>query len=223
MGATAAAAAGAAAAAAAAAETSGGGTAADSAEAAAQAVHKASCSMAAAGGVGIGVRDMLEMLQAVLPQATVSFVNGGQGWGCCVNGGNGADDAVGGQMTNDMRLLRTIAKHRHDLRLAAALTLPIFFITMMSLSDIPWLQQGPHKAVSQWLLSTAVQFGPWGGLRFYKETWAGLRHRNFGMSFLVCMGTSAAYGFAVVATIQFLVLWYAWQASVPSLLLSCSP
>jgi copper ion binding protein len=210
MGAAAAAAGAAAAAVAAQAE---GSTSADSAEAAAQAAHEAATE-AAGGIVGIGVRDMLEMLQAVLPQASIGFVGGGQGWGCCLTPGGGVpggDDAVNGQTSNDRRLLRTIRKQRRDLLLAAMLTLPIFLVTMIgSLSaDLPWLRQGPHKAVVQWLLSTGVQFAPGCGLKFYKETWAGLRHRNFGMSFLVCMGTSAAYGFAVFAAVQYLVIWNA--------------
>jgi cation transport ATPase len=215
------AAAGAAAAAAAAADGDVAGTAATAAAAAEAAA------IAAAGGVaGVGVRDILDMLQSALPQSTVSFTSGGNGWGCCTVGG-GIDDAVHGQLTNEARLEKTIGKQRNDLLLSATLTLPIFVITMVLpmlhvLDDDNWLQIGPHKAILQWVLSTVVQFAPGCGLRFYKETYAGLRRRNAGMAFLVCMGTSAAYSFAVYAAITYLSLWNAagedWQlTSEPAL------
>ncbi len=87
---------------------------------------------------------------------------------------------------------------------AAALTLPIFLLDMGGHLIPPvhhWLdaQFGQHNLhLLFFVLATGVQFGP--GLRFYRQGWTTLRHGNPDMNALVMLGTSAAYGYSVVAT-----------------------
>jgi P-type Cu+ transporter len=50
-----------------------------------------------------------------------------------------------------------------------------------------------------WALATPVQF--WIGARFYKGAWSAFRHRAADMDTLVAVGTTAAYGYSVVATL----------------------
>ncbi len=51
----------------------------------------------------------------------------------------------------------------------------------------------------QFLLATPVQF--WAGLAFYRATMPALRHRTANMDTLIAIGTSAAYGYSVFATV----------------------
>ncbi|GAB5550187.1 MAG: heavy metal translocating P-type ATPase [Sandaracinaceae bacterium] len=87
---------------------------------------------------------------------------------------------------------------------AAGLTLPLFVMEMLPMV-IPGgmaFVDGIVPMHTRWLiafvLATAVQFGP--GLRFYRAGWAAARHRSPDMNTLVALGTSAAYGYSVVAT-----------------------
>lgn len=50
-----------------------------------------------------------------------------------------------------------------------------------------------------WALTTPVQF--WAGWRFYRGTWATLRHLTFDMNALIAIGTSAAYFYSVAAVL----------------------
>ena len=101
--------------------------------------------------------------------------------------------------------------HEHErlalrLRLltAAALAIPLLILEMGPML-VPafgaWLQDvlppnGVHLIA--FVLASAVQFGP--GRRFYRAGWAAVRHRSPDMNTLVALGTSAAYGYSVVAT-----------------------
>lgn len=51
----------------------------------------------------------------------------------------------------------------------------------------------------QWILTTPVQF--WAGWVFYRAAIPAFRHRSANMDTLVVIGTSAAYGYSVVAVI----------------------
>ena len=93
---------------------------------------------------------------------------------------------------------------RRRLVVAAALTLPLVLLDM-----VPMWVPGAHEALlgvvprqALWLLffaiGTAVQFGP--GLPFYRAGLAAVRHGLPDMNTLVALGTSAAYGYSVVAT-----------------------
>jgi len=88
--------------------------------------------------------------------------------------------------------------------LALVLTLPIFLMEMGS-HLIPGMQQWLQATFgaglllySQFVLGSVVQFGP--GLRFYRMGWPALRRLHPDMNSLVMLGTSAAYGYSLVAT-----------------------
>ncbi|WP_412062224.1 heavy metal translocating P-type ATPase [Rubrivirga sp. IMCC45206] len=88
---------------------------------------------------------------------------------------------------------------------AAALTLPIWILEMGPML-VPgaggWLGRTVGETALRWTLlalGTAVQFGP--GLHFFRAGWAALRAGAPSMDTLVLLGTSAAYGYSVVATL----------------------
>ena len=100
---------------------------------------------------------------------------------------------------------REVKSLRRSVLAAGIFTLPIFLLEM-----------GGHlvPAVHHWVLgalgnqqnlfyllfalATVVQFGP--GLRFYRKGWPTLARGAPDMNALVMLGTSAAYGYSVVAT-----------------------
>ena len=88
--------------------------------------------------------------------------------------------------------------------IAAVLTAPVVAIDM-GVKFIPPVAAWLHGFVSMqslsylfFVLATAVQFGP--GLRFYQKGWPALVRRSPDMNSLVMLGTTAAYGYSVVAT-----------------------
>ncbi|PAP78693.1 copper-translocating P-type ATPase [Rubrivirga marina] len=100
------------------------------------------------------------------------------------------------------------ARDRHQLQRrlgwAAGLTLPLFLLEMVPMAipgGMAWID-GLIPMQTRWLvafaLATAVQFGP--GWRFYRAGWAAARHGAPDMNTLVALGTTAAYGYSVVAT-----------------------
>ena len=110
----------------------------------------------------------------------------------------GAGDA------EDEARARDRGRLRRRLLWAVALTLPLFLLEM-----VPMLVPGGMALVdglvpmqTRWLvafvLASAVQFGP--GWRFYRAGWAAARHGSPDMNTLVALGTTAAYGYSVVAT-----------------------
>ena len=93
---------------------------------------------------------------------------------------------------------------RRRLLWAAALTAPLVLLDMVPMlvpGGAAWLE-GLVPTQALWLvffaLGTAVQFGPGG--RFYRTGWVAARHGSPDMNTLVALGTSAAYGYSVVAT-----------------------
>src|SRR2546422_4550411 len=80
---------------------------------------------------------------------------------------------------------------------AAALSVPVMLLGMSEHLGLPVSQ-----AASFWLqllLTTPVQF--WAGWQFYKGAWAVARHGTTDMNTLIALGTSAAYGYSVAATV----------------------
>ena len=116
-------------------------------------------------------------------------------------------EAVGGASTEDAeREARELDRQRLRRRLlwAAGLSLPLFLMEMVPMA-IPGgmaFVDGLIPMHTRWLvafaLATAVQFGP--GWRFYRAGWAAARHGSPDMNTHVALGTSAAYGYSVVAT-----------------------
>jgi P-type Cu+ transporter len=93
---------------------------------------------------------------------------------------------------------------RRSLTWAAAFTLPIFVLDMGG-HLLPALHHAVHGALGTqnlyvlfFMLASVVQFGP--GLRFYRKGWPALMRGAPDMNSLVMLGTSAAYGYSVVAT-----------------------
>ncbi len=93
---------------------------------------------------------------------------------------------------------------QRDLVVAAAFTIPLFILDMGSMF-IPalnaWIESwlpGQAKAYVLFALATVVQFGP--GRRFYRHGLPALLRGSPDMNSLVVLGTSAAYGYSVVAT-----------------------
>jgi len=93
---------------------------------------------------------------------------------------------------------------KRRLIVAAALTLPIFVIDMGG-HLIPAFQQAVHGTLGTrnvyvlfFLLASGVQFGP--GLDFYRKGLPALVRGVPDMNSLVMLGTSAAYGYSVIAT-----------------------
>ena len=88
--------------------------------------------------------------------------------------------------------------------IAAALTLPIFALDMGAMMIPPlsaWLHQLiPMQSMKYlfFVLASGVLFGP--GLRFFQKGWPALMRGGPDMNSLVMIGTSAAYGYSVVAT-----------------------
>ncbi|MGJ3231512.1 MAG: heavy metal translocating P-type ATPase [Oceanicaulis sp.] len=94
---------------------------------------------------------------------------------------------------------------RGQLLFAAALTLPIFLIEMGG-HVIPALHavtmEGPGRTALNWIflvLASLVQFGP--GRIFYRHGWPALMRGAPEMNTLVMLGTSAAWGYSLVATV----------------------
>ncbi len=93
---------------------------------------------------------------------------------------------------------------RRQVIVAAAFTIPIFVLDMVPMFITPvhhWLMDLVSMEslyVLFFFLGSVVQFGP--GRRFYRDGWAGLRRKSPDMNTLVMIGTSAAYGYSVVAT-----------------------
>jgi Cu+-exporting ATPase len=99
---------------------------------------------------------------------------------------------------------REIGRLRRDVTIAAALTVPLLLLEMGAML-VPAFGMLVHDLVPRqallylfFALATTVQFGP--GLSFYRRGWPALRHGAPDMNSLVMLGTSAAYGYSVVAT-----------------------
>jgi Cu+-exporting ATPase len=92
---------------------------------------------------------------------------------------------------------------RRRFRVSLALTLPVFVVAMAEM--IPGrpldavLPAEPVRAWSQLVLATPVVL--WGGAPFFVRGWASLRTRQLNMFTLIALGSGAAYGFSVVATL----------------------
>jgi Cu+-exporting ATPase len=91
---------------------------------------------------------------------------------------------------------------KRDLLLAAALTLPVFVVSMGS-HFVPGFHEtllglAPQAAWDwgQAVLTTAVVFGP--GLRFFRPGWLAYRHLSPDMNSLVMTGTGAAWGYSML-------------------------
>lgn len=122
------------------------------------------------------------------------------------------DEAAGEERTDGERAAREaeVRALRRDLTLAAVFTVPLLLLVMVPML-VPALEMRLMNLVPMqtvfylsFALASVVQFGP--GRRFYRPGWRSLRHGSPDMNALVMIGTSAAYGYSVVATFLPMVL-----------------
>ncbi|RLP22825.1 heavy metal translocating P-type ATPase [Mesorhizobium sp. YM1C-6-2] len=112
--------------------------------------------------------------------------------------------AAGGHDARQEAKDRELRHLKRDLAVAAILTLPIFVLEMGS-HAIPAFHHWVLANIGQqqlyvtfFLLATVVQFGP--GLRFYRKGLPALFRLAPEMNSLVILGSTAAWGYSVVAT-----------------------
>jgi len=110
--------------------------------------------------------------------------------------GAGAEDREKAAHEAEFKALRS------DVIFAAAFTIPLFIIAMIRFFpavEDAMVQIMPVRGwmLVEMLLAIPVQF--WAGRRFYKSGIAEFRHLSPGMSSLVMIGTSAAFGYSVLA------------------------
>ncbi|MBI3976306.1 MAG: heavy metal translocating P-type ATPase, partial [Armatimonadetes bacterium] len=106
------------------------------------------------------------------------------------------ESGIDGEAERRRREIRTL---RRQFLVAIALSLPILWgaLPHMGVGGI-WTPEVLMDWRMQLLLATPVQF--WAGWRFYRGAWAAARHGTTDMNTLIAVGTSAAYGYSVVAT-----------------------
>jgi Cu+-exporting ATPase len=95
------------------------------------------------------------------------------------------------------RQRREFVALRRDLSVALSLTVPVFVLSMGHM--IPGF---PHIHALPWILlalSVPVQF--WAGRRFLRAAWINLLHLSSDMNTLVAVGTLAAFGASLAATL----------------------
>jgi len=90
----------------------------------------------------------------------------------------------------------------HRFWVSLALSAPLLAIAMLSmvpsLSPANWISAGALQWI-EFALATPVVL--WGGLPFFQRGWRSILNRSANMFTLIAIGTGAAYGFSVVATI----------------------
>jgi Cu+-exporting ATPase len=85
---------------------------------------------------------------------------------------------------------------------SAALTLPTLALAMSEMLPGQPVQQLIAPQISAWIqLALATPVVAWGGWPFFLRGWASIRHRSPNMFTLIAIGTGAAYGFSVFATL----------------------
>jgi Cu+-exporting ATPase len=115
----------------------------------------------------------------------------------------------------------SVRHYRQLLLFCLVFAVPVFIMAMV-LSYIPVTSDGLMRRVYHslslgsllmWILSSPLQFGV--GAIFYRLAWKGLRHRNANMSLLIAIGTSAAYGYALIDVIRALATPMQTDAGAP--------
>ncbi len=142
-------------------------------------------------------RATVRYLPDVVSERELHEVVEGTGYGVLQVGKNRTDTERGAR-EEERRTLR------RDLSVAALFAAPLVTLTMLHMF-VPavddWLMSSLGMQgffILSFVLASVVQFGP--GLRFYKPGWKSLRHGSPDMNSLVMIGTSAAYGYSLVAT-----------------------
>jgi Cu+-exporting ATPase len=146
----------------------------------------------------VGVRDIFDSLQTSFPDQHIEI------W-----------DALSYQVKQksmDTKRHLEIVQWRNQFIFAIAFALPVFLISMvftrLPISQMYLMEMTPlgisREEFWTWLLATPVQFVS--GARFYRDSYHSVKSKKLGMSFLIAMGTTAAYAYSVSA-----VLYNAWN------------
>src|SRR5713226_5594485 len=93
---------------------------------------------------------------------------------------------------------RELSTLRGKLIAGALLSLPILWGSLGHMGIRVWTPELLMNWYIQFMLATPVQF--WVGWQFYRGAWAMARRRTADMNTLIAVGTSAAYGYSLVAT-----------------------
>lgn len=146
----------------------------------------------------LGVRDIFDNLQTAFPNQPIEI------W-----------DALSYQVKQksmDTKRQKEIIQWRNQFIFAIVFALPVFVISMV-FTRIPrtqmyFMEMTPlgisREEFWTWALATPVQF--LSGSRFYRDSYHSIKSKKLGMSFLIAMGTTAAYFYSVSA-----VLYNAWN------------
>src|SRR5256712_6312241 len=129
------------------------------------------------------------MLESVLPPTLTLPRQGG--------GTSGALSLQGRGVDREDRKRAAYRALKRRFWVAAALSVPVMLLGMSEHLGLPVSQTASFWL--QLLLTTPVQF--WAGWQFYKGAWAVARHGTTDMNTLIALGTSAAYGYSVAATV----------------------
>ncbi len=83
-----------------------------------------------------------------------------------------------------------------------ALSIPVVFLGMSEMVPGQPVQRWLSPSALAWLqLGLATPVVLWGGGPFFQRGWASVRNRHLNMFTLIALGTGAAYGFSVFATL----------------------
>src|SRR2546425_607318 len=129
------------------------------------------------------------MLESVLPPTLTLPRQGGGTSGALSLQGRGTD--------REDRKRAAYRALKRRFWVAAALSVPVMLLGMSEHLGLPISQTTSFWL--QLLLTTPVQF--WAGWQFYKGAWAVARHGTTDMNTLIALGTTAAYGYSVAATL----------------------
>ena len=112
------------------------------------------------------------------------------------------------QKSIDTRRQKEISQWRNQFYFAITFALPVFMISMV-LSKVPSTTATYFDTITfckisreemwTWILATPVQFIS--GARFYRDSRHSIKSGKLGMSFLIAMGTTAAYLYSVSAVL----------------------
>jgi Cu+-exporting ATPase len=119
-------------------------------------------------------------------------------------------DALSYQMKQksiDSRRQREIKEWRNQFLFAISFALPVFLISMVFprlSSTSMYFEEVVFWGITReelwaWVLASPVQFGS--GMRFYRDSYHSVKSGKLGMSFLIAMGTTAAYFYSVSAVV----------------------
>ncbi|KAL7519609.1 hypothetical protein ACHAWX_004366 [Stephanocyclus meneghinianus] len=141
----------------------------------------------------VGVRDIFDFLQSTFPTQRIEI------W-----------DVLSYQVKQksiDMRRQKEILQWRNQFIFAILFALPVFLISMVltriSFTRMYFMHITPlgisREEYWTWALATPVQFIS--GSRFYRDSYHSVKSKKLGMSFLIAMGTTAAYIYSVSAVL----------------------